>query len=111
MRLGVLQKQNDLEAPSDEDEDAFETVRAIDKLRVPLDANARDPNVDLKGDVTQNQAALGDLDHQGTPSLARVRLAELCANHDMIDLMNARSEAESASDNRNFSNNEYFTPN
>jgi hypothetical protein len=65
-------------------------------LRVPLDANARDPHVDLKGDVTQNQAALGDLDHQGTPSLARVRLAELCNNHDMIDLVNARSEAERA---------------
>ncbi len=31
----------------------------------------------------------------------------LCANHDMIDLLNARSEAESASDNRNFSNNDF----
>ena len=39
--FGCLQKQNDLEAPSDEDEDAFETVRAVDKLQVPLDANAR----------------------------------------------------------------------
>ena len=93
--FGFLQKQDDLEAPLDEKDQDAEAVRAIEEWQVPLDANT---DADYKG----GQAALGDLDHQGTPSPAQVRLAELCANHDTID-MDARTEAESATDYPNFS--------